>query len=46
MNCLKKFDKIAYIRFASVYRSFADVDEFAKELGDLLSAPKKRKTRK
>ena len=25
---LKKLDKVAYIRFASVYRSFADVDEF------------------
>ena len=25
---LKKLDKIAYIRFASVYRSFADIDEF------------------
>ena len=46
MNCLKKFDKVAYIRFASVYRSFEDVDEFAKELGALLSAPKKRKARK
>ena len=46
MYCLKKFDKIAYIRFASVYRSFADVDEFAKELGALLSAPKKRKNAK
>ena len=25
---LKKLDKIAYIRFASVYRSFEDIDEF------------------
>lgn len=29
MRELKKIDKIAYIRFASVYRSFEDVDEFA-----------------
>jgi transcriptional repressor NrdR len=28
MRELKKLDKIAYIRFASVYRSFEDVDEF------------------
>jgi transcriptional repressor NrdR len=28
MRELKKLDKVAYVRFASVYRSFADVDEF------------------
>jgi transcriptional repressor NrdR len=28
MRELKKMDKIAYVRFASVYRSFEDVDEF------------------
>ncbi|MBG6071091.1 MULTISPECIES: transcriptional regulator NrdR [unclassified Polaromonas] len=28
MQQLKKLDKIAYIRFASVYRSFEDIDEF------------------
>ena len=28
MHELKKLDKVAYIRFASVYRSFEDVDEF------------------
>ena len=28
MRELKKLDKIAYIRFASVYRSFEDIDEF------------------
>ena len=28
MQELKKLDKIAYIRFASVYRSFEDIDEF------------------
>lgn len=35
MNQLKKIDKIAYIRFASVYREFADLDDFKKELKDL-----------
>ena len=36
MDALKKLDRIAYIRFASVYRSFKDVDEFKKELNKLL----------
>lgn len=29
MRELKKLDKVAYVRFASVYRSFKDVDEFS-----------------
>lgn len=33
---LKKYDKVAYIRFASVFRRFVDVDEFSKELKKLL----------
>jgi len=33
---LKKIDEVAYIRFASVYRKFADVQEFRREL-DLLN---------
>ncbi len=32
---LKKLDKVAYIRFASVYREFEDVEEFKKELKKL-----------
>lgn len=32
---LKKLDKIAYIRFASVYRQFADISDFEKELSKL-----------
>jgi transcriptional repressor NrdR len=36
MEALKDLDHIAYIRFASVYRSFKDVDEFKKELNNLL----------
>lgn len=36
MDALKKLDHIAYIRFASVYRSFKDVDEFKEELTKLL----------
>jgi transcriptional repressor NrdR len=33
---LKKLDKVAYIRFASVFRRFVDVEEFEKELKKLL----------
>lgn len=33
---LKKIDKVAYIRFASVFRRFVDVEEFEKELKKLL----------
>ncbi|MFT4305171.1 MAG: transcriptional regulator NrdR [Candidatus Woesearchaeota archaeon] len=35
MKYLKKTDNVAYIRFASVYREFADIDSFAKELNKL-----------
>jgi transcriptional repressor NrdR len=35
MNKLKKIDKVAYIRFASVYRDFADINELKDELGKL-----------
>lgn len=35
MSRLKKIDKIAYIRFASVYRDFADIEEFKEEIGKL-----------
>ena len=33
---LKKLDKIAYIRFASVFRQFVDIEDFEKELKKLL----------
>lgn len=36
MRELKKMDKVAYIRFASVYREFADIHSFQKELTKLL----------
>jgi transcriptional repressor NrdR len=41
MKKLKKLDKVAYIRFASVYREFADVGDFKKELKELLKGGKK-----
>ena len=38
MNHLRTLDEVAYVRFASVYRSFRDVDEFLQELGKLVQA--------
>lgn len=37
MQELKRLDKVAYVRFASVYRHFRDIGEFMTELKDLLS---------
>lgn len=37
MNLLHKLDEVAYVRFASVYRSFKDINEFMSELKDILS---------
>ena len=36
MERLKEIDEVAYVRFASVYRQFTDVDSFMQELGKLL----------
>lgn len=36
MSVLHDLDEVAYVRFASVYRSFKDISEFMKELQDLL----------
>ena len=37
MEELKKLDKVAYVRFASVYRQFRDIGEFMHELQGLLN---------
>jgi len=37
MSRLKKLDEVAYVRFASVYRQFRDINTFMEELGKLLS---------
>jgi len=42
MRKLKKLDKVAYIRFASVYRSFADIESFENELRALRKKLKRR----
>jgi transcriptional repressor NrdR len=36
MNELRQLDKVAYVRFASVYRSFQDVDAFHQEIQELM----------
>jgi transcriptional repressor NrdR len=38
MRALKERDQVAYVRFASVYREFKDIDTFLKELNELLAA--------
>jgi transcriptional repressor NrdR len=41
MNRLREIDKIAYVRFASVYREFSDVSQFEETLASLISEPAK-----
>lgn len=36
MERLKNLDEVAYVRFASVYKSFRDIDEFMREVGTLV----------
>jgi transcriptional repressor NrdR len=44
MRELKKLDKVAYVRFASVYRNFEDVDEFSDLIREV-SRPAQRRPR-
>ena len=37
MDALKEIDEVAYIRFASVYRQFKDLESFKKEVSKLLN---------
>lgn len=39
MRELRKLDEVAYVRFASVYRSFRDVNEFLDEIKGLIHRP-------
>ncbi|MCZ6830658.1 MAG: transcriptional regulator NrdR [Gammaproteobacteria bacterium] len=41
MNALRELDDVAYVRFASVYRSFQDLSEFQEEIERLRAAPAK-----
>ena len=41
---LKKLDKVAYVRFASVYKSFEDIGEFVEAIREMQGPPLRRKT--
>lgn len=42
INSLKEWDEVAYVRFASVYRQFKDINEFMAELEGILRSRKER----
>jgi transcriptional repressor NrdR len=46
MHELGDLDQVAYVRFASVYRSFQDVDEFSEEVKRLRNQPSPSAKRK
>ena len=46
MKSLKSVDQVAYVRFASVYRDFQDIEEFAQEISTLSKEKKRSKTTK
>lgn len=45
MEKLAKLDDVAYVRFASVYRQFKDINQFMKELSTILAREKKKKNK-
>ena len=45
MRELKKLDKVAYIRFASVYRNFGDLDEFSDAIREVKKPGPTRRTK-
>ena len=46
MDKLRELDEVSYVRFASVYREFKDVETFMKELKDLMKKQKKEAAKK
>ena len=44
METLKSLDEVAYVRFASVYRSFRDIAEFQRTVENLVSERKRSET--
>jgi len=46
MTALKNVDQVAYVRFASVYRDFQDIKEFAQEISSLSSEKTPNKSKK
>lgn len=45
INRLREWDEVAYVRFASVYRQFKDINEFMSELEGILKARNEKKKR-
>ena len=45
MDELRQLDQVAYVRFASVYRSFEDIDAFRKEISELTKNTKQKDTK-
>ncbi|MEK6758182.1 MAG: transcriptional regulator NrdR [Deltaproteobacteria bacterium] len=43
MDEIKRLDEVAYVRFASVYREFRDINEFMSELKDILDNKKRER---
>ena len=43
MDRLKDIDEVAYVRFASVYRQFKDINTFMEELNKIMDEKKKEK---
>jgi transcriptional repressor NrdR len=41
MEALRRLDDVAYVRFASVYRRFADVESLAQEIEQLIERKKR-----
>ena len=46
MDALKEIDKVAYVRFASVYRDFQDIEDFSAEVHSLNKEKKTKKSKK
>lgn len=46
MGELKELDDVAYVRFASVYREFRDINEFMKEMKELIGTKGKKTPKK
>jgi len=44
INKLKEWDEVAYVRFASVYRQFKDIQEFMTELEEILKSRREKET--
>ena len=46
MDALKRLDKVAYVRFASVYLNFEDVGKFAELIRDVQASARRKRSEK